>query len=324
MKKTIITTAILLATSFPAFAQTIITSFEASESLGYGVGADIGDYTDLWSTYNTSTEGSVDSGVISISDSWATNGSQSLHFPAQNVQTSDGSVVNYASTLAIDFSSFTAPLTISFDAMTNQINTNSGSNFYANIYSYDSSSQQSYEVGAVLFNYDGTLYVYDIGSSEYVSAGSFAGGTDAHIGFRINADNSISYLSEGDEIQNYTIDQSHLTGVYYLAFGADDWSTDWSVDNITVQQETANIKSSTLKDVVIYPNPANEAISITGAENNQFDKVEITDMNGRKLKNIDVKAVSTAKINIADLPAGVYMVTVSSATYSTTKKIVKI
>ena len=64
-------------------------------------------------------------------------------------------------------------------------------------------------------------------------------------------------------------------------------------------------------------------INIANAENILVNGVVITDLNGRTVKNVSYNGVTEAQINVSDLAAGMYMMTVSSDKGTMTKKIVK-
>jgi Secretion system C-terminal sorting domain len=322
MKEFVLSGALAVACSFFATAQTTLTSFEESESLGYTSGTDIGEYSDLWNTYNTVSEATVDAGVIYVSDSWASDGTQSLFFPAQNIGTEDGSNINYATTAALDYSDFAAPFAISFDAMTNEVS-NSGSNFYAMLYSYDSDTEESYTIASMYFNYEGDIYFGDLEAGEYVGGGTFEGGASNKVKFRINDDSTITYLVGNEEVHTYSIDPSQLTDVYYLVFGADDWGTDWSIDNIQIIEGTAGIKDNTLTGISVYPNPSSDLVNIASTDNALIDQIRVTDLHGRVVKTVAAAGVSAVQVNIADLSPGVYLLSLTSNNGSYTQKIVK-
>lgn len=73
----------------------------------------------------------------------------------------------------------------------------------------------------------------------------------------------------------------------------------------------------------VFPNPANNVIGFTNADNMLVSGVEIMDINGRIVKSASYSAVSEGQINIADLAAGAYMMKITSDKGSITKKVVK-
>jgi hypothetical protein len=69
-------------------------------------------------------------------------------------------------------------------------------------------------------------------------------------------------------------------------------------------------------NVIVYPNPANETLNIIGANN---ATILITNTLGQVVKN----ATNASSINIADLTAGMYLVTIVNENETIIKKIVK-
>ena len=91
------------------------------------------------------------------------------------------------------------------------------------------------------------------------------------------------------------------------------------VDNFTVSQVLST--QSFLNDAIkVYPNPVNSVLSID--TNNSFDieKISISDVNGRFVKS---QKGAKNQINVSDLNAGVYFVTIESNDGMTTKKFIK-
>jgi hypothetical protein len=329
MKKLLLTGAMLCATYFSANAQTqIVTSFEESETAVYTAGDDLGSYS-TWTVYSTATaDDAVESGLISISDSWASEGSQSLKFAAVGNQDGEG---NYADSPLYNFTPLAAStFDISFDTKTNAIDDN-GSNFYYSLLSYNTTTSTVASVAGVWFNYDGSVLVWDSSQEDqtaandygYVYVGDFDADTALTATVRFNDDGTLSYLIDGEEVYNFTpADAEALTGYYYFDFGADDYDTDWYVDNITVALPTAGVTSPSLAQFAVYPNPASNVVNVSNADA-LVNNVALTDLNGRIVKTVKFNGVSDAQVNITDLASGVYLMTISSDKGTTTKKVVK-
>jgi hypothetical protein len=69
-------------------------------------------------------------------------------------------------------------------------------------------------------------------------------------------------------------------------------------------------------NVIVYPNPANDVLNIIGADNGQ---ITLTNMLGEIVKTV----ANTTTLNIADITAGMYIVTVVKNNETITKKIIK-
>ncbi|MFM7895964.1 MAG: T9SS type A sorting domain-containing protein, partial [Flavobacterium sp.] len=70
----------------------------------------------------------------------------------------------------------------------------------------------------------------------------------------------------------------------------------------------------------VYPNPASNVLNISNANNYEIKNISVVDINGRVVKN---QAGSLTQINVSDLNAGVYFVTIEAAEGKTTKKFIK-
>lgn len=94
-------------------------------------------------------------------------------------------------------------------------------------------------------------------------------------------------------------------------------------DIVFAQGAPAGVNENLLASLSVFPNPANDVVNVTNAENILVNGITVTDLNGRTVKTSKYNGVANAQINISDLASGVYMLTVSSDKGSLTKKIVK-
>ncbi|MBL7868772.1 MAG: T9SS type A sorting domain-containing protein [Flavobacterium lindanitolerans] len=115
-------------------------------------------------------------------------------------------------------------------------------------------------------------------------------------------------------------------GIYYFALNnvsgttADTYSL--IVDTITASSVLSTNEFSA-SNLSVYPNPSNGILNISSDSNILLNNLSITDLNGRTVKTAKLNGDSSAQINIADLAAGVYMMTINSDQGSVTKKIIK-
>lgn len=72
-----------------------------------------------------------------------------------------------------------------------------------------------------------------------------------------------------------------------------------------------------------YPNPSNGVINLSNNDNIMMKDMNITDINGRIVKSVNLNGVSEAQVNISDLSNGVYMLNIFSDQGKAVKKIVK-
>lgn len=95
------------------------------------------------------------------------------------------------------------------------------------------------------------------------------------------------------------------------------------VENYKINvQAAASVNDFFAKNISISPNPASDFFSLT-SNTSLIDNVKVTDLNGRVVKNIVVNSLSSTEVNISDLTAGMYFVTVQTDNGSGSTKIVK-
>lgn len=94
-------------------------------------------------------------------------------------------------------------------------------------------------------------------------------------------------------------------------------------DDLLVSQSVLSTEDFNASKFSVYPNPANDVVTISNAANATIDAVTVSDLNGRIVKSVKLNGEATAQVNIADLSAGVYMMNISSDKGTSTKKIVK-
>jgi hypothetical protein len=72
----------------------------------------------------------------------------------------------------------------------------------------------------------------------------------------------------------------------------------------------------------VFPNPAKNVINISNTANATVSTIEITDMNGRTVKN-QVMNATNGHVSVAELASGIYMMNITTDQGKLTKKIVK-
>jgi hypothetical protein len=96
----------------------------------------------------------------------------------------------------------------------------------------------------------------------------------------------------------------------------------FAVDDFSVTGTVLATDSFFASNYAVGPNPATDVVNISAKNNNTINTVEITDVNGRVVKNVTVNA-ETSQINVSDLNSGVYFLKASSENGVGTSKIVK-
>jgi len=77
------------------------------------------------------------------------------------------------------------------------------------------------------------------------------------------------------------------------------------------------------QNFAVYPNPADNVINISNKNNTTLNQVQVTDLNGRVVKSVNVNGVANTQINIGDLNAGVYFLKVTNSQGVGTTKFIK-
>lgn len=147
-------------------------------------------------------------------------------------------------------------------------------------------------------NFDGTLFIAGEGS---VNAGESTDVSYDLTGF-VGTEVRLLFLHEGEVTE----------GLGFLVF-----------DDIVVTEGVMGTDSHLASTFSVYPNPATNVVNVVNAENILVNDITVTDLNGRTVKSAKFNGVADAQVNVSDLAAGVYMVTISSDKGATTKKIVK-
>jgi hypothetical protein len=117
------------------------------------------------------------------------------------------------------------------------------------------------------------------------------------------------------------------TGVYYFSFlnttAANATGTEGLIiDNFTVTQTLANNEVMDSK-FSTYPNPAKSVINVTNTTDALISAIEITDLNGRIVKNVKLSDVAEAQVSVSELAQGVYTLKIVSDKGTAVKKVIK-
>ena len=76
------------------------------------------------------------------------------------------------------------------------------------------------------------------------------------------------------------------------------------------------------ESIRLYPNPANEYITLDNSSNIELKGINVYDMIGRLVKQIEVRN-NTQTIEISNLPSGVYLFQMYNEKRSTLKRVIK-
>lgn len=114
-------------------------------------------------------------------------------------------------------------------------------------------------------------------------------------------------------------------GVYYFGFHNNSPqgtnSTVMFFDTLDITSTLSNNDFLASK-VSVYPNPTSNVVNISSTINATIGKVDMTDMNGRTVKSVNVNATE-GQISVSDLATGIYMMKITTDQGVATKKIVR-
>lgn len=129
---------------------------------------------------------------------------------------------------------------------------------------------------------------------------------------------------------SYTV--SGLTGVtscklafrYFVTNGGPTGSNSdiIGIDALSVDR-TLSTDDFFAKNFSVYPNPSTGILNLASKNNTAINTIQLTDLNGRVVRNINANSVSETQINISDLTSGLYFLNVQTDSGSGTTKVVK-
>ena len=164
----------------------------------------------------------------------------------------------------------------------------------------------------------------------------------------ILADNTWYRIGVAYDYNTGTVTWKEATGLFYgnITSGADSGSdlvqakfqvssavgntigANVQFDNVSIRynatEDLLATKSNSLvsNKLAIYPNPGRDLMNVT-YDGSILNSIEMTDLNGRVVKTVNVADSSNVQVNISDLSVGVYMMKIVSDKGTTTKKVIK-
>jgi hypothetical protein len=132
--------------------------------------------------------------------------------------------------------------------------------------------------------------------------------------------------SPGDVIYHeYTYDLDAYAGQpIYIAIqctSADQFG--FAVDDFKVTTTLMAVDNFFTRNFAVYPNPATTMLNINSKTNTGMNQVQITDINGRIVRQMEAQGITQAQLNVSDLTSGVYFIKVQSDLGSGTTKFIK-
>jgi hypothetical protein len=115
-------------------------------------------------------------------------------------------------------------------------------------------------------------------------------------------------------------------GVYTIEVIAEDEYGNVTICSFELTVESIlGVNDNALNTAIsMYPNPAQEYVTIANGSNIQLDNAMIYDVNGKLISTIDLHNMGSEKvIDVSYLASGVYMVQITSDTSSVMKRLLK-
>lgn len=311
MKKTLLS-ALLLSSLF-ATAQT--TSFEASE--GHAEGTSVLGVNG-WGTF-TSAAPNV-SELTLISTEHSSNGSQSVKLDSDGLASSTSSGVVMLSPAVTVGATYSLSVDLRMEG--NPTDPDAISDLRVELYGPTANNMLG-TASIFLFRFNNQVGYANFGipepAIEIIPELTYEFDTWINLTVQKNGTN-IEYFINGVSVAT-TVVNSQIPAPNRVCIRHDNFGTATFVDNIS-GSESLNVDTFTADSFRIYPNPAQDKISVTLAHAQVLEGVKIFDINGRLVKSFQATEMNNT-FDIADLNAGVYMVEVSSEAGSATKKLVK-
>ncbi len=150
--------------------------------------------------------------------------------------------------------------------------------------------------------------------------------------------NAQTSASQTTVLQNFTLTDntgytSHTatwtapsTGIYYFGFHnnsvAGTTQTFAFFDTLDITSVLSRNEFDESK-ILIYPNPVDKFVTISNLESIEFKQINLSDVNGRLIRDFNTNGLSTLEINLSDLNSGIYFLNIITEKGNTTKKLIK-
>jgi hypothetical protein len=121
----------------------------------------------------------------------------------------------------------------------------------------------------------------------------------------------------------YDLDAYASTPVYIAIHCTSSDQFGFMVDDFKVTTTDLGRPDFFTTNFAAYPNPAKNVLNLNSTTGVQIDQVQLADLNGRIVRNIETGSVTETQINMGDLASGVYFLKVQSSAGTGVKKIMK-
>lgn len=292
-----------------------VISFEQSEGFFPG---DLNGQVDAWTVTSDGAGGFITG--QNITDAMSTDGSQSFHnaeVPEYGPQSSIVIGGFYNSTEAIPF---TSGFSVSYDFYGTEWDANNTSDFMFGI----ADIEAGFYITQIYFSYNGSVLftgLSEMGEAQaHPTTGTWTVNTWHNV--KLEYDGLTMNLYLDNELISSGAPYDGGSNVDHIRMVHDNYGGDAYYDNIRIN-DTASVNDivSTRGVSTVYPNPAKDVVNIKLAEEFQAakTKVTVTNMAGKQVSTFN----SVNDVNVANLPAGVYVLTITDGVKTESKKLIK-
>ncbi|CAM3620648.1 hypothetical protein FSS13T_17890 [Flavobacterium saliperosum S13] len=155
----------------------------------------------------------------------------------------------------------------------------------------------------------------------YVGSGTPTQGSDFTIISTIPHVSVTNYLTWLERTQALNAYNGQTIRIGIRNVGSDRYML--MIDDFKVTATTLSTDDFVSSKFSVYPNPANNLVTVSNNGSIQINKVSISDINGRTVKSLNYNGVTETQINVSELNAGVYFMNIDTNEGVATKKIIK-
>ncbi len=303
MKKTLLSLITLI--SLTGFSQ-VNVSFETSEGYTLAPIELQGPAGNEWGLLNGSATNTMNSTLANVESNRAFTGTNSLRFTSDNSQW-----YYYAGVLSPFYAGYDNAFIVRHRFYPES---STGSDYLFQIFDFDGTNLVS--VADLRFDYQGTIDFSD-GTTFNTNVGTYTANQWYDVVIERTATLIILRVN-GTQLASYPV-YGTGTSAKFVGIRFDNYGSGFSVDNLVIELP-ASSESFNSNLFSLYPNPTSSILNITNSDNLDIKNISVIDVNGRTVKN---QVGSLTQINVSDLNAGVYFVTIEAAEGKTTKKFIK-
>jgi hypothetical protein len=303
MKKTLLSLFTLI--SITGFSQ-VNVSFETSEGYALGAIETQGPAGNEWSLLNATATNTMNSALANIANNRAFTGTNSLRFTSDNTQWN-----YYAGVLSPLYTGYANAFIVRHRFYPES---SVDSDYLFQIFDFDGTNLVS--IADVRFGWQGDID-FNNGTTLNTNVGTYTANQWYDVVVERTATLIILRVN-GTQLASYPVYGTGTTA-RFVGIRFDNYGSGFSVDDLIIELP-ASSESFNSNLFSIYPNPATSVLNISNNNNLDIKNISVVDVNGRTIKN---QAGSLSQINVSDLNAGVYFVTIEAAEGKTTKKFIK-